>query len=106
MKRKPKEEKRFVALADALSLTVPLAEELCRAAEKTWALIGPDCLNACDGRMSRDEVVEVVMDADHIRTNTRNLSAVLHEVLKHWEYFPIIDILLREFVFVYKWYEI
>jgi NTP pyrophosphatase (non-canonical NTP hydrolase) len=105
MKRDPKHQKRFEKLASLLLLTVEEADELCRAASSTWEYIAYDCLAADPGRdMKADEVIEVVLDANHITSNTRNLSPKVRTLLDSYTMSPTIQKLLKEFVFVYKSY--
>jgi hypothetical protein len=106
MKRTLKQEERFAHLASLIGLSVLSAEELCRAAEKTCNQIAYDSLQGNGEDMTGDHVVEVVMDADYIRIFNPGLSAVVNEVLRQYECSENIAIMLREFVFPYKYYGI
>jgi phosphodiesterase/alkaline phosphatase D-like protein len=78
---------RAVSIAVRLNLTLDQLEELLQAASATWQVIGSDVLN-CEGKgdsalMTQSEVIEVVLDADHILTNNRKLSVEVKAVLSH-----------------------
>ena len=105
-RRDPKQEKRFAKYAGVLGLTIQEAEELCQAASATWQYIGYDCLSAVPGEeMDQDEVVEVVLDADHITLNNRLSPKVKESLRKYDEIARITRIkLLKEFVFPFKHY--
>ena len=50
-------------------------KRIARAAQSTWEAIGGDCLSAAEvDSMSRDEVVEVVMD--YIQDYGRDMDAI------------------------------
>ena len=106
MKRDAKQQARFEKIARGLLLTVEQAESLCRAADATWNYIGYDCLT-CGGdrEMKRAEVIEVVLDADHIATNNR-LEPEVKDCLYRYDETTrkFLNQLLKEFVFVYANY--
>jgi hypothetical protein len=111
MKLDAKQQKRFEKLASLLHLTITEANELCAAANQTWEIIAYDCLSAgCESGneyavvMKQDEVIEVVLDANHITSNNYRLSAPVRILLDSYSATPIIQKLLKEFVFVYKSY--
>ena len=107
MKRDVKQQARFERLASKLGLSVEQTDELCDAADATWNYIAYDCFQ-CGGdqEMSRAEVIEVVLDADHIVSNNHRLSKEVVAVLRGWdaEKSKMIHTLLKECVFVYALY--
>src|ERR1035441_4925713 len=106
MKRNEKQEKRFLALATKMGLTVEDAESICGCALATWDYIGYDCLMTNDGKdIPRAEVIECVMDADH--TVTRGglmLTVAAKAVIRSYDYSDPIAKLLTEFAFPYSRY--
>ncbi len=62
------------------STSEEMDERLARLANDTWDIIGGDVLNACEdcgqkAIMSRNNVIEVVCDADHMQTNGNDPDA-------------------------------
>lgn len=47
---------------------IELAKEVCRGCDTVWDAIGYECLQLCDGNMKADEVVEMCVDADRLKT--------------------------------------
>ena len=74
------------------AISAELFVELTRAANTVWSYIASDCLEAGEGdsdSMSRDDVIEVVCDADRLTTLAKVspalvawLDAVDYDVLK------------------------
>jgi hypothetical protein len=106
MRRNEKEEYKFSRYAAKLGLTIPDLETLCNAAAQTWQYIGCDCLQAMGGKdIRRAVVIELVLDADHILTNSaRNLSEEVKGVLRSHLFGGILTKVLKDFVFPYDRY--
>lgn len=101
--RYPNRAARFVA---TLNLTIEDLEALCKAAWNTWNVIGPDIFAANDGKaMSREEVIEVVMDADYILSMTRGLPPAVKAVLQDYTKSAVVQAVLKTFVFLAPRYQ-
>jgi len=67
-----------------LNLTPEQLKELQDAAWITWNNIGYDCIQANNGKdIPRNQVIEIVLDADHIVSNNPRLSPEVHGALKY-----------------------
>ena len=71
-------------LCKRLKLTPEGLKELRRAAQQTWKYIGYDILQANGEQdIPRAEVIEVVLDADHITMACHQLSPEVKATLSH-----------------------
>jgi hypothetical protein len=106
IKRNPKQEKRFAALASKMGLTIQDSESICRAAQETWNYIAYDIFQCNDGEdMRQSEVIDIVMDADYITSNARRtLTEPAYLVLRSYQHSDTVAKLLKEFEFVFKYY--
>jgi hypothetical protein len=101
-------QKYHYEYAKQLGLTEAQYEEMCEAADTTWDIIGADCLDAVaseagepreSGTMSRDDVIDIVMDANHITSHNRDLSVEVKTLLDAYTHSAIIKQALRADVF-------
>ncbi len=92
-------------LAKNLNLSMEHLNTLCEAAWSTWNYIAYDLFEANGGKnMSRSTVVEVVMDADYITSNNRNLPVEVVAVLKDYKQSDVVAQVLKKFVFTSRSY--
>lgn len=71
-------------MAASLGLTEPELNQIGKAAYKTYQLIGPDLRNEGEPLHTKDEIVEIVLDADHIITNCGDmLTGKERRALRH-----------------------
>ena len=74
-----------------------MKERMLRALQRTWQAIGPDVLQCLGegGSLSREEVVETVLDADHVRVYGDDAEAA--EYLYSLPYAEMKEIAREEF---------
>jgi hypothetical protein len=89
-----------------LGLTVDELKELAQKARNTWEYIGQDCIDCNEGKaLSRDSVVEGIMDCDYFYIANSKVSLGLKVVWDDLNKTADVEAYLKEEVFTYKWYE-
>ena len=90
-----------VKVAKTLDITTDDLEQLLQAAHSTWDGIAYDVFQAyAPGEsMDQSQVIEVVMDADHILSNNPRLPENVKKLLKSYKRSDEIRDALKTFVF-------
>lgn len=83
-------------------LSPEIRSRICKALNHTWDVIGYDCLQATldyggKDNMSRNDVIEVVLDADHPTTHGGDNEAI--KILNTLSYNDKIKIAKEAFIF-------
>ena len=92
---------RFEAYADRLGLSVADTAAFCCAADTCWSIIANDCLEE-GAEMHQMDVIEIVNDQfDQVASGLPPAALVLWKSHNHSD---TMKKLLKDFVFIYKWY--